>query len=294
MRSPQLDDRARVIPNYPKYKLFAQSERHWGLSPVESLKKKKIRCGFNRHKPYAENHSSDIFFYVSFDPYRILDLDSSASLEQIRQAYHGLARQYHPDVNTNNEAEDYFKLVDYAYSILIDPEKRDLYDEYGDAALRYNFNAAKLRMQQAKRFPRDSDGLSTYLGGARRTQRSAKVGPADLVIPVKLDAKKAASGGTMRFASPVGGAILMVRIPKGVETGTVIRLVGKGRAGGRGNRPGDLYLELTVEQPADVAAPAAEETSEPPKPSERLNKVEVEVQLPEQAEMEQQKGSAEE
>ena len=73
---------------------------------------------------------------MTFDPYRILDIPREANADEIKSAFRDLARKYHPDVNRGREAEDYFKLVDYAYKVLSDPDKRALYDEHGDLALR--------------------------------------------------------------------------------------------------------------------------------------------------------------
>jgi molecular chaperone DnaJ len=69
------------------------------------------------------------------DYYEILEVERSASAEQLKQSYRKLAMKYHPDRNPNNkEAEHKFKEISHAYDILKDPEKRAAYDRYGEAA----------------------------------------------------------------------------------------------------------------------------------------------------------------
>jgi len=66
------------------------------------------------------------------DPYQTLGVDRKASDEEVKKAYRKLARQYHPDRNAGDKgAEERFKDVQAAYSILSDPDKRKTYDSGG-------------------------------------------------------------------------------------------------------------------------------------------------------------------
>ena len=65
------------------------------------------------------------------DYYEILGAQRSATHEEIRKAYHKLARKFHPDVNKAAGAEERFKEISEAYDVIGDPEKRKKYDELG-------------------------------------------------------------------------------------------------------------------------------------------------------------------
>ena len=64
--------------------------------------------------------------------YKILEVETDASEEEIKLGYRKLAKKYHPDLNRNDpHAKDKFIELKEAYEILIDPEKRKIYDQLG-------------------------------------------------------------------------------------------------------------------------------------------------------------------
>lgn len=69
------------------------------------------------------------------DLYEVLGISRDADKKAIKAAYRKLARQYHPDVNKEAGAEQRFKDVSRAYEVLSDPEKKKLYDQFGEAGL---------------------------------------------------------------------------------------------------------------------------------------------------------------
>ncbi len=70
------------------------------------------------------------------DYYQALGVERDASAEQIKKAYRSLAMKHHPDRNPGDKtAESKFKVIQKAYQILSDPEKRRAYDQFGHAGV---------------------------------------------------------------------------------------------------------------------------------------------------------------
>lgn len=66
------------------------------------------------------------------DYYALLGVSRDAAPEELKKAYRKLARQWHPDVNSDPAASDKFKEITTAYEVLSDPNKRAVYDRGGD------------------------------------------------------------------------------------------------------------------------------------------------------------------
>lgn len=69
------------------------------------------------------------------DYYEVLGIPKNASKDQIKKAFRGLARQYHPDVSQEPDAEARFKEINEAYEVLFDDQKRAQYDRFGHAGV---------------------------------------------------------------------------------------------------------------------------------------------------------------
>ncbi|HEX4420895.1 MAG TPA: DnaJ C-terminal domain-containing protein [Kofleriaceae bacterium] len=193
--------------------------------------------------------------------YETLGVKKDASADEIRKAYRKLARKHHPDVNPDNRAaEDKFKAISTAYEVLSDDKKRADYDEFGDDALHGNFDAARARAAAASasahgrwpRNPRSGGGFDPF-GGAGGFSDVADMfnrrrGPSrgqDIHAMFQMDLRQAVEGAEVSVEVPEQGTV-RVRIPPGADTGSVIRLAGRGQPGDRGGPPGDLVIETEV------------------------------------------------
>ncbi|CAG8953995.1 hypothetical protein HYFRA_00009094 [Hymenoscyphus fraxineus] len=68
------------------------------------------------------------------DPYSVLGVDKNASAGEIKRAYYGLAKKYHPDTNKDPSAKDKFAEAQSSYELLTDPQKKAAWDQFGSAA----------------------------------------------------------------------------------------------------------------------------------------------------------------
>jgi len=75
---------------------------------------------------------------MGMDYYNILKVNRNATLDDLKKSYRRLARTWHPDKNPTGgaEAEAKFKQITEAYEVLSDPEKRAIYDQYGEEGLK--------------------------------------------------------------------------------------------------------------------------------------------------------------
>ncbi|KAI3439978.1 J domain-containing protein [Psidium guajava] len=75
---------------------------------------------------------------MGLDYYKVLQVDKNAKDDDLKKAYRKLAMKWHPDKNPNNkkEAEAKFKQISEAYEVLSDPQKRAVYDQYGEEGLK--------------------------------------------------------------------------------------------------------------------------------------------------------------
>ena len=200
------------------------------------------------------------------DYYKTLGVSREASDDEIRKAYKKLARKYHPDVKPGDEfAIEKFKQIQESYAVLGDAEKREQYDRYGAAFQ----NGGRRRawasgpdgvgpIDLSDLFGGQFD-LGNLFGGAFGQGRSAGTQRAhpqatppqkgqDIQLEITVPFLVAAEGGghELQFQRDSKKERLTVKIPPGLEHGSVIRLAGQGQPGLMNGSPGDLLLTVLV------------------------------------------------
>ncbi len=136
------------------------------------------------------------------DYYEVLGISRSASGDEIKKAYRQMALRYHPDRNPGDkEAEERFKEAAEAYSVLIDPEKRSIYDRYGHEGLRGE-GFGGFSGFQSSIFSDFEDILGNFFGfgfddffGRRQDRRAGRPRRGrDLILEMEVTLEEAAFG----------------------------------------------------------------------------------------------------
>lgn len=121
------------------------------------------------------------------DYYGVLGVSKDASQEEIKKAYKKLAKQYHPDLNKTAEAQDKFKEINEAASVLGDPKKREHYDRFGTA------EAPNFSGEEFANFGWNFDDIfDTFFSGFGRRSRTRR--GHDLLIDLTLSLEEVAKG----------------------------------------------------------------------------------------------------
>ena len=191
------------------------------------------------------------------NPYEILGVAASATQDEIQKAYRKLAKKLHPDLNPGDKsAEEKFKAVSGAYTLLSDTEKRRRFDageidENGAERPQHPFYR-DYAGSDAGRYS-SSAGYADYAEGGdpfaelfrRSAQARANRPGQDLQYRLAISLKNSILGGAQRVTLPGGGA-LDVTIPPGICDGQTLRLKGKGAPGAGKSGSGDALIEISV------------------------------------------------
>jgi len=193
------------------------------------------------------------------DYYSVLGVDRKADAATIKKAYRKLAQKYHPDKNPDDkQAEDQFKKITEAYAVLSDDEKRQQYDQYGDADFHQRFSQEDIfrNVNVGDIFGNFGGGGGEDIfsqlfggGGRGRAPRQPAKGQ-DFSMQITIPFRLAVQGGERRIDYRSDNnkvEQIKVRIPAGIEKGRKLRISGKGGPHPTGGAAGDLYLQIDIE-----------------------------------------------
>ncbi|MGB5965612.1 MAG: DnaJ C-terminal domain-containing protein [Sulfurimonadaceae bacterium] len=189
--------------------------------------------------------------------YETLQVSESATEAEIKKSYRKLARQYHPDINKDPDAEDKFKEINAAYEVLSDKEKKAQYDAHGDQMFGgQNFHdfaqgqGGNADLDEILRqmfgqgggggfggFGGQGGGGFGGFGGGHQQQVNLDI-EANVTVPFAT----AILGGKHNVS--IQGDSFDIKIPAGIKDGEKMRVKGKGKSmqGQRGN----LILNIKI------------------------------------------------
>ena len=194
------------------------------------------------------------------DYFKILGISRNATEKEIKSAFRKLARQFHPDLHPHDEkAESEFKEINEAYEILSDEDKKKSYEQFlsywfknrdGKSGDFYGENNDK-RFDEYLNF---DDFLSDLIGRFGEvgqeiysnisSEKNAQSLNLDAEFNLQISFFEALNGAKKNLL--VNDERIVVTIPKGIETGSKIRIKNKGNIQiGKGKR-GDLLIEISI------------------------------------------------
>src|SRR5215211_3148076 len=126
------------------------------------------------------------------DYYEVLGVGRNATADDLKRSYRKLAREYHPDVNRGDGAEERFKEINEAYEVLSDPDRRAAYDRFGHAANGMGGAGDPFGFGGGSPF---GDLFESFFGAATQgRRRSAPARGPDLQVTVDLTFEEAVFG----------------------------------------------------------------------------------------------------
>jgi len=205
------------------------------------------------------------------DYYKILGVDKNIPQKDVRAAYKKRAKLFHPDLHPNDpKAKAKFQALNEAYDVIGDPEKRKKYDQYGEhwkeaGAFGGGGGGGFNWDNMGGGSPFEGFDFSNFSGGggfssffqdlfgggsSRGSQRYAHRSTGEMQANVNVDMYTALLGGEV-ILQLSSGAKIKLKVKPGTQSGTKVRIRGKGYDRGDGTF-GDLILTYQVSLPTSL------------------------------------------
>jgi len=174
------------------------------------------------------------------DYYRILNVSPASTKKAIRKSYRKLASQFHPDKNQSDEEDEKFKQISEAYNVLSNEEKRKTYDQSRKVVHAGAFQSHSFDVKQKTNYhdkKSQSAPLKEFL---------------DASIVMELTLEEAHTGCEKQIVfnrinnNSREKKQLTVKVPKGIESGKKLKLVGQSHQ--KGSKKGDLFIEIKIKK----------------------------------------------
>ncbi len=209
------------------------------------------------------------------DYYKILEVDSNATADQIKKSYRRLAMTYHPDRNPGNKAaEDMFKEINEAYDVLSNPEKRKKFDLMRDGknnttdfytknsgskySGKYSTGGTSAGSKSTSKSQKDADDFDLDLDYFKRKtseysdffnnffRNSTLFKGDDFTGSINITLQEAYTGST-RILNILDQK-LRIKILPGITDDQLLKIPEQGYPGIAGGKKGDLYVRVKVDK----------------------------------------------
>lgn len=190
------------------------------------------------------------------DYYKILGLkNSNVTIEEIKQAYREQAKKYHPDINTtSNFAEERFKDINEAYKTLSNSSSKRKYDRMWNS--RIGKKQKNKEQAQKEKKPIFTRFFEMFFGEVEKKEKTKNKNEKimkngeNIETEISVSILDAFYGAEKKLAlRAVDGKMreFKIKIPAGIRNEEKIRMVGQGKQGENGGKPGDLLIRIHIQ-----------------------------------------------
>ncbi len=180
--------------------------------------------------------------------YKILELETSrVSIDDIKMAYRAAAKKYHPDLNVgDNLAEEKIKDINEAYKILSEPSSKRKYDRIWNSKFSKEEKAFSGKGQKKAI-------INMLIGNIDKIEKKEKKNPIrgeNINTEINISLKEGFLGLQKSITLKEENSktkTFTITIPKGIQNGEKVRLIGQGKKGENGGKAGDLLIKIKVE-----------------------------------------------